>query len=63
MDQSPENSDEALKTQQCEVDLAPYQKLLTENNENSDGNKQISIEFVNLKYSVECKKGLLNKMV
>ncbi|XP_043482367.1 ATP-binding cassette sub-family G member 4-like [Leptopilina heterotoma] len=57
MDQSPENSDEALKTEQCEVDLAPYQKLLTENNENSDGNKQMSIEFVNLKYSVECKKG------
>ncbi|XP_051175392.1 ATP-binding cassette sub-family G member 4-like [Leptopilina boulardi] len=57
MEQSPDNSDEVLKTEQCEVDLASYQKLLTENNENYDEKKKISIEFINLKYRVEYKKG------
>lgn len=56
MDQSPDNSDEVLKTEQCEVDLAPYQKLLTEN-ESQDANTKICIEFINLKYRVECGKG------
>ena len=43
-------------TEHCEVDMASYQTLLHGNNI-ADQRIRVSIEFINIKYRVPCKKG------